>query len=101
VTLWLAITISSAAVFSWKILGYLVPEKYVGNSKVQSLATLLTVSLLASLVGIQSFVGNQGIELDARVPALLVAGLLFYLRAPFLVAVGMAALVAALVRLVF
>jgi hypothetical protein len=57
--------------------------------------------LLAGLVGIQTFVATEGISLDARVPALALAGLLFYLRVPFVVVVVVAAAIAALLRLFF
>jgi len=57
--------------------------------------------LLAGLVGIQTFVSTSGISFDARVPALALAGLLFYLRLPFVVVVVVAAAIAALLRLFF
>ena len=98
-TLWAAVLVSSALVYSWKLFGFLVPERFVSSPKVKDLATLLTVALLGALVGIQTFVSNEGISFDARVPALLVAGVLFYLRVPFVVVVGAAATVAALIRM--
>jgi branched-subunit amino acid transport protein len=100
-TLWAAVLISSALVYSWKLFGYLVPEKLVSSPKIKELASLLTVALLAALVGIQTFGSTEGVSLDARVPALILAAVLFYLRLPFIVVVIAAALVAALIRLVF
>lgn len=97
-TLWAAVLISSALVYSWKYLGYLVPERFVSSPKIKDLASLLTVALLAALVGIQTFVSAAGVGLDARVPAVLVAGLLFYLRVPFVIVVVAAATVAGLIR---
>jgi len=44
---------------------------------------------------------GQGIQIDARVPALIVAAGLFALRVPFILVVIAAAAVAALIRLVF
>jgi branched-subunit amino acid transport protein len=99
VTLWSAILLSSALVYSWKFFGYLVPERFVSNPKIKELAALLTVALLAALVGIQTFTSSEGISLDARVPALIVAGVLFYFRLPFVVVVIVAAAIAALLRL--
>lgn len=98
-TLWSAILLSSALVYSWKFFGYLVPERFVSNPKIKELAALLTVALLAALVGIQTFTSSEGISLDARVPALIVAGVLFYFRLPFVVVVIVAAAIAALLRL--
>jgi hypothetical protein len=98
-SLWSAVLLSSALVYSWKLFGYLVPEKFVSNPKIKELAALLTVALLAALVGIQTFVSVAGVTVDARVPAVLAAGLLFYLRVPFVVVVVVAAAIAALIRL--
>jgi branched-subunit amino acid transport protein len=99
VSLWTAVIVSSALVYSWKLFGYLVPERFVSNPRVRELASLLTVSLLAALVGIQTFGTSEGIAVDARLPALILAGVLFWLRVPFVVVVVLAALMAALLRL--
>jgi hypothetical protein len=99
VSLWSAVLISSALVYSWKLFGYLVPERFVSNPRIKDLAALLTVALLAALVGIQTFVSSEGLSIDARVPAIVAAGVLFYLRVPFVVVVVVAAAVAALIRL--
>lgn len=98
-SLWSAVLISSALVYSWKLFGYLVPERFVSNPKVRELAALLTVALLAALVGIQTFVSAEGFSIDARVPAIVAAGVLFYLRVPFVVVVVVAGAIAALIRL--
>jgi branched-subunit amino acid transport protein len=99
--MWAGVLIASALVYSWKLLGHLVPEKYVSNPNIRSLATLLTVGMLAALVGVQTFTSNDGVTLDARAIALLVAAGLFYLRVPFIFVVIAAAMVASLLRLWF
>ena len=98
-TIWVGVLLASALVYSWKLLGHLVPERFVSNPNIRSLAALLTVAMLAGLVGIQTFVSTDGIVLDARAAALAVAALLFYLRVPFIFVVIAAALVASLLRL--
>jgi hypothetical protein len=50
------------------------------------------------LVLVQGFTTNSEIVFDARVPALLVAAILLWLRAPFIVVVIAGALVAAVFR---
>ncbi|MFM7014570.1 MAG: AzlD domain-containing protein [Actinomycetota bacterium] len=100
-SLWLTVIAGSALVYSWKIFGYLVPERFVSNPKIQRLATLLTVALLAALVGIQTFGTSDGLALDARLPALFIAGILYWLRIPFVIVVAAAAVLAALLRLLF
>lgn len=98
-SLWVAVLSASALVYSWKILGYLVPERFVSSAKVKDLASLLTVALLAALVGIQTFGSATGINIDARLPALVIAAVLFFFRVPFVVVVIAAAATAALIRL--
>ena len=100
-TLWDGVLIASALVYSWKLLGHLIPERFVRNPSIRSLAALLTVAMLAGLVGIQTFVSAEGITLDARAAALAVAAVLFYLRVPFIIVVIAAATVASLLRMWF
>lgn len=100
-TLWGAVLIASGLVYSWKLIGFLIPEKFLENPKVKNLTTLLTVSLLAALVGIQTFVSAEGVTFDARIPAVIAAGVMFWLRVPFVVVVFVSALFAALLRQVF
>ncbi len=100
-TLWLGILLASLAVYSWKILGFMVPSSILNNPTVSRIANLLTVSLLAALLGVQGLTAGGEIVLDARIPAIGVAAILLYLRAPFVVMVAASALVAALIRFFF
>jgi len=90
--------VASLLVYSWKLIGYLIPEKYL-TSKVKAFTERVTVALLAALVVTQTFASSQQLVLDARLPAVLVAGALLWLRAPFIVVVVAAAGVAAALRL--
>ena len=96
--LWIAVIVASLAVYSWKILGSNLPERVLNHPKVSRLATFLTVALMAGLVGVQGFVDNREITLDARLPALLLAVVLAILRAPFILIVLAAAVTAAALR---
>jgi hypothetical protein len=98
-SLWAGVLIASGLVYSWKLLGHLVPERFVTSPAVRSLAGLITVSMLAGLVGIQTFSSPEGVVFDSRVPALAVAAILFYLRVPFIVVVIAAAAIASLLKL--
>jgi hypothetical protein len=104
---WIAIIAASAAVFSWKFLGHLVPRKFLESKFLQKLAGFLTIALLAGLVGVQTFIGansataKQEVVFDARFAALILAMVLLKLRAPFIVIVLAAAATAALLRLAF
>lgn len=92
------VLLASLAVYSWKLLGYLIPEKYV-TASVRAFAERVTVSLLAALVVIQGFTAQGEIVFDARVQALLVAAVLLWLRVPFIWVVISGALVAGVLRL--
>jgi branched-subunit amino acid transport protein len=59
---------------------------------------LIPAALLAGLIGVQTLSTGQRLVVDARVPALAVAALLVWRRAPFLVIVLAAAGTAALLR---
>lgn len=97
---WLTLSVlaAAAAVYSWKLLGHLVPARLTGVS-FQKTADAITIALLAALVGVQGFTSSSQIVLDERAVALGVAALLLVLRTPFIVVVAAAALVAALLRL--
>lgn len=104
---WFAVIAASLAVFSWKLFGYLVPRRLLESEFLNKLAGYLTISLMAGLVGVQTFVTSSGkgsgqqVVLDERVPALLVAMLLLKFKTPFIVVVIVSAVVAASLRLIF
>lgn len=97
-TLWTAVLLASIVCVALKAIGYLIPPAWFAAPAPSRIVDLLTVALLAALVAVQAFGAGQNIVVDARVPALLVAGGLLALRAPFLVVVVAAALVAAGLR---
>ncbi len=98
-TLWAWVLLGCGACFGLKLLGYLVPERWVSGARTSRVTTLLPVALLAGLVVVQTVVGiGGGLVLDARVAALGVAVVLLLVRANFIVVVLAAAVVAALLR---
>ncbi|MEO8261332.1 MAG: AzlD domain-containing protein [Pseudolysinimonas sp.] len=98
-TIWNAILLASLIVLVLKLAGYLVPPSFMERPGPSRVATLLTVALLSALVVTQTIERDHQIVLDARVPAVGVAALLLVLRAPFIVVVLSAAVVAAVLRL--
>lgn len=98
-SLWNLILIASVAVLALKLAGYLVPPAVLEKPTPSRIAGLLTVALLAALVAVNTLTTSREIVLDARLPALVVAGVLFALRVPFIVVLVVAALTAALLRL--
>ena len=94
----IAALIASALVYSWKLIGYLIPERFL-TPAVKAFTERVTIALLAALVVTQAFADGQLLVLDARFPALVIAGVLLWLRAPFIIVVIVAAAVAAGLRL--
>lgn len=99
-TLWNAVLLAAIACVGLKGIGYLVPSGLLEAPRPARITDLLTVALLAALVAVQSLAAGQAVVVDARVPAVLVAAGLLWLRQSFLVVVIAAAAVAALLRLV-
>jgi len=100
-TLWNIILLASIIGVALKLAGYLVPQSLLEKPTPARISNLLTVALLAALVGVQTFASDSQVVIDARVPAVMVAAGLFAIRAPFIVVIISAALVAALIRLFF
>ncbi|MEV7827758.1 AzlD domain-containing protein [Microbacterium enclense] len=98
-TLWNAVVLASVICVALKAVGYLLPARWLEAPRPARIADLLTVALLAALVVVQTLAAGPAIVVDARVPAVGVAALLLWARAPFLVVVAAAAVTAALLRL--
>lgn len=96
--IWWIVLAASAVVFVLKLAGYVVPQRLVQGPLLTRVAGLVTIGLLSSLVIAQTFAGDEGLAIDARVPAVAVAGVLLWLRVPFIVVIVMAAAVAAGLR---
>ncbi|GAA3651031.1 AzlD domain-containing protein [Microbacterium marinilacus] len=99
-TMWTAILIAAVACVALKLAGYLTPAEWLERERPARITDLLTVALLAALVAVQTVGSGMAVELDARLPAVAVAGVLLWLRASFLVVVLAAAVVAAALRAV-
>ena len=69
------------------------------SSKLRSCIDLLAPVMLIALVVTQTFGGDEEIEVDARVVGVGAALIAIALRAPVIVAMAVAALVTALLRL--
>jgi branched-subunit amino acid transport protein len=97
-TLWIAVIGASLVVWGLKSAGYVVPQRFVESAVMSRVASVVTVALLASLVVSQTIQSGAGVGIDARLPALGVAAVLLYYRAPFLVVLVVAGFVAAGLR---
>jgi branched-subunit amino acid transport protein len=97
---WAAIIVLAAAAYAMKALGPVVVGQRALRPGLTQVLELVAVPLLAALVLVQTLDAGGRLVLDARVPALAVAALLVWRRAPFLVVVLAAAATAALLRAV-
>lgn len=97
-TLWTAVLAASVLCLALKAVGYLLPQSGLDAPRPARIADLLTVALLSALVVVQALGVGTAILVDARVPAVIVAAVLLWVRAPFLVVVAAAAATAALLR---
>ncbi|MFB7916081.1 AzlD domain-containing protein [Streptomyces sp. NPDC056061] len=95
---WIAIALTAVGCYLAKLVGLLVPAAVLERPLTRRLAVLLPVALLAALTAQQTFGDGQHLTLDARAAGLAAAALALVLRAPFLVVVGAAVVVTAVVR---
>ena len=97
-SIWLGVIVAALVVWALKNLGYVIPQRLVQGPFVTQMAALTTVALLASLVVAQALQNDATLSVDARVPAVLVAGGLLALKAPFWLVLVSAGVVAAGLR---
>jgi branched-subunit amino acid transport protein len=95
---WSAVLVLCAAAYALKALG-LVLAGHLPAAVRDGALDLLVVPVLAALIVVQTLDGGRELVLDARVPAVLVAAILVWRRAPVLVIVLAAGATAALLRL--
>jgi branched-subunit amino acid transport protein len=95
---WSAILALSAVSYGLKAVGPLLAGGRQLSPRLRRTLDLVPVPLLAALIATQTFGQGHEVVIDARAPALAVAGLLVWRRAPFLVVVLAAAGTAALLR---
>ena len=98
-SLWGWIVLASVVAYATKLVGYLVPARWLENEHMTRIAGTLTIGLLASLTAMNAFSLGQSLSIDARVGALVAAAGALTLRVPFLGVVIVGAVVAAMLRL--
>lgn len=98
--IWVAVLSGAAGCYLLKVAGLSVPARLLEDPRVRRTAGLLPVALLTALIATQTFTTEGVLTFDARVAAVAVAVAAVLVRAPFLVVVGLAAMTAALLRLV-
>jgi len=96
---WVVVAVVGIATIAFKAAGPVVIGRRELPPRIQSIVELLAPVMLIALVVTQTFGGDQEIEVDARVVGVGAAVVAIALRAHVIVAMAIAALVTALVRL--
>jgi len=94
---WIVLGATSALCFTMKLLGHLVPERWLANDRLQRINALIPISLLSALVVAQGVVVQTHVVIDHRLAGLAVALGALFAKAPFPVVVVAAAATSALV----
>jgi branched-subunit amino acid transport protein len=95
---WFALLGLAAASYVLKAAGPLLAGDHELRPALAQALELVAVPLLAAVIVVQTLDGGERLVADARLPALGVAAVLTWRRAPFLVVVLAAAATAALLR---
>ena len=74
-SLWFWVIVACVIGFLTKLLGYLLPRKWLTNPRVARVAGILTIGLLASLTIANTVATGQQLALDARIDARVYAAL--------------------------
>lgn len=96
---WAGVLALCGASYALKAVGALLASRVDAEAAERWGLELLVVPVLAALIATQTLGGEERLVLDARAPAVLVAGVLVWRRAPFLVVVLAAGATAAILRM--
>ena len=97
--IWLAIALTAVGCYGLKAVGLWLPARLLEAPAVRSIAELLPVALLASLIITQTMTtAGRHLTVDPRLAGVAVAVIAAWRRAPFVVVIVAAAATAALVR---
>lgn len=98
-SLWAWILLACAIAFATKLVGYLLPSRWLESPRFQRVSRALTIGLLAALVASNTFASGQQLVIDSRLLAVVAAGIALWRKLPFLAVVVIGAAAAALGRL--
>ena len=96
---WIVVTIVGVATIACKAAGPVLVGRRELPPRLQACVELLAPVMLTALIVTQTFGGDEELEVDARVVGVGAALIAIALRAPVIVALAVAALVTALLRL--
>jgi branched-subunit amino acid transport protein len=96
---WIVVAIVGVATIAFKAAGPVLVGRRELPPRLQACVELLAPVMLTALVVVQTFARDEEIEVDARVVGVGAAAIALALRAHIIVAMAIAALVTALLRL--
>jgi hypothetical protein len=96
--MWTAILVASVGCYGLKLAGLSLPAHLLDDPRVQRVAALLPVALLAALVVIQTLTDDRRVVVDARAAGVAVAVVAVWRRVPLLAVVVLATATTAAVR---
>ena len=100
-TLWWLVIATVVGCYLLKLAGYLVPSRVLEHGPTRRMVELVPVALLAALVVVELLANGRHYDIDGpRLAGFAAGAVAVWRRAPFLVVVVVAALTAALLRLV-
>ena len=95
---WAAVLALCGAAYGLKLVGAIAAGRVEGGTAAGGRLDVLVVPVIAGLIAVQTLGDGRALVLDARLPALLVAAVLVWRRAPVLLVVLAAGATAALLR---
>jgi len=96
--IWFGVLAGCLACYLLKLAGMSIPARWLERPRVQRIAALLPVALLAALIAVQTFASGRHVVIDARLLGAGVAAFAVWRRWPFLVVVILSAASTALLR---
>ena len=98
-TLWIAVLATGLGCYALKLAGFVVPQRALSDPRVRRFSELVPVALLTALIAVQVLAHGRSLQLDGpRLAGLAAAVMALLARAPFLVVLLVAAVVAAGLR---
>jgi branched-subunit amino acid transport protein len=96
---WLVIAVVGAVTIAFKASGPVLLGTRELPARVASVVEVLAPAMLAALVVTQTVGGDRELVIDERLAGVVAGGIAVWLRAPLLVVMAVAAVTAALIRL--
>ena len=95
---WTAVLLLCGAAYALKLVGAVAASRVEDGAAAGGRLDVLVVPVIAGLIAVQVLGDGRDVVIDARLPALLVAAVLIWRKAPLLLVVVAAGATAALLR---